>query len=367
MHAVRNLLRIGFGTTAVRWAQLGYGRTSSTSTQQVTARNLFGFKDGTNNLKAEEPDLLDEHVWVQKGDGPDWMTGGTYLVARRIRMHIETWDRAPLDEQELVVGRTKGNGAPLGGTGEFEPANYRSIDANGTPVIPVNSHIRLASAESLNGIKILRRGFNFVAGADDRGHLNAGLFFICFVRNPQTQFVPMQRMLAANDTMMDYIQHTGSAVFACPPGLREGEYWGQQLLRARLTDRAEPQSPIRRDEEYNGMRESGGRARKRRRNVLDDRRLDRVRASWLHRRALVPGATTSGCCGRRRSASSDQSRRFVFGLLTVGFRGSSRRLDRLDRRCGGRAARFVAQRAPISPRSGEGRGVPVGRGPHPAA
>jgi deferrochelatase/peroxidase EfeB len=230
VHAVRNLIRIGFGTTAVRWGQLGYGRTSSTSTQQPTARNLFGFKDGTNNLKAEEPDLLDEHVWVQRGDGPDWMTGGTYLIARRIRMHIETWDRAPLDEQELVVGRTKGTGAPLGGIGEFEPANYRSIDANGTPVIPMNSHIRLASAESLGGIKMLRRGFNFVDGADDRGHLNAGLFFICFVRNPQNQFVPMQRALAANDLMMDYIQHTGSAVFACPPGLREGEYWGQRLL-----------------------------------------------------------------------------------------------------------------------------------------
>ena len=230
VHAVRNLVRTGFGTTAVRWAQLGYGRTSSTSVQQPTARNLFGFKDGTNNLKAEAPDLLDEHVWVQGGDGPDWLTGGTYLVARRIRMHIETWDRAPLNEQELVVGRTKGTGSPLGATGEFEPANYRSIDANGTPVIPLNSHIRLASAESLNGIKILRRGFNFVDGSDDRGHLNAGLFFVCFVRNPHTQFVPMQRELAAKDAMMDYIQHTGSAMFACPPGLREGEYWGQRLL-----------------------------------------------------------------------------------------------------------------------------------------
>jgi deferrochelatase/peroxidase EfeB len=230
VHAVRNLIRIGFGTTAVRWGQFGYGRTSSTSTQQPTARNLFGFKDGTHNLKAEEPDLLDEHVWVQGGDGPDWMTGGTYLVARRIRMHIETWDRASLDEQEAVIGRTKGTGAPLGGTGEFEPANYRSIDANGTPVIPVNSHIRVAAAESLNGIKMLRRGFNFVAGSDDRGHLNAGLFFICFVRNPQTQFVPMQQALSANDAMREYIQHTGSAVFACPPGLREGEYWGQRLL-----------------------------------------------------------------------------------------------------------------------------------------
>lgn len=230
VHAVRNLSRIGFGTTAVRWAQLGYGRTSSTSTQQPTARNLFGFKDGTQNLKAEEPDLLDQHVWVQDGDGPGWMSGGTYLVARRIRMHIETWDRASLDEQEAVVGRTKGTGSPLGGTGEFEPANYRAIDANGTPVIPVDSHIRLASAESLNGIKILRRGFNFVSGSADDGHLNAGLFFICFVRNPQTQFVPMQRALAENDALMDYIQHTGSAVFACPPGLRDGEYWGQRLL-----------------------------------------------------------------------------------------------------------------------------------------
>src|SRR4029079_10448805 len=59
VHAVRNLIRLGFGTTSVRWAQQGYGRTSSTSEKQQTARNQFGFKDGTNNLKAEEPALLD--------------------------------------------------------------------------------------------------------------------------------------------------------------------------------------------------------------------------------------------------------------------------------------------------------------------
>ena len=230
VHAVRNLVRTGFGTTSVRWAQLGYGRTSSTSTTQSTARNLFGFKDGTNNLKAEETALLDEHVWVQRGDGPEWLVDGTYLVARRIQMHIETWDRASLNDQEAVVGRTKGTGAPLGGVHEFDPADYRATDANGTPVIPVTSHIRLASAESLNGVRILRRGFNFVAGADGLGHLNAGLFFVCFVRNPGTQFVPMQRALARSDAMMEYVEHTGSAVFACPPGLREGESWGQRLL-----------------------------------------------------------------------------------------------------------------------------------------
>jgi deferrochelatase/peroxidase EfeB len=229
-HAVRNLVRAGFGTTAVRWTQLGFGRTSSTTTTQSTPRNLFGFKDGTNNLKLEEPTQLRDHVWVQDSDGPDWMRNGTYLVARRIRMHLETWDRAPLNEQEAIIGRTKVEGAALGSASEFEPANYVATDANGTPVIPRDSHVRLASAESLNGIRILRRGYNFADGTDAAGHLDAGLFFVCFVRDPGAQFVPMQRALANNDAMMEYIVHTGSGLFACPPGLGDGEYWGQRIF-----------------------------------------------------------------------------------------------------------------------------------------
>jgi deferrochelatase/peroxidase EfeB len=91
-----------------RWSQLGFGRTSSTSRTQATPRNLMGFKDGTNNLKAEDTALLDKHVWVQPGDGPDWMTGGSYLVARCIRMMIEPWDRTNLAEQQTIIGRFKG-------------------------------------------------------------------------------------------------------------------------------------------------------------------------------------------------------------------------------------------------------------------
>ncbi|ODV05732.1 MAG: peroxidase [Pseudonocardia sp. SCN 73-27] len=230
VHAVRNLARIGFGTTSVRWSQLGFGRTSSTSTAQTTPRNLFGFKDGTNNVKAEEPDQLDDHVWVQPGDGPDWMTGGTYLVARRIRMHIETWDRTSLQEQEQIVGRSKGEGNPLSGQAEFDVADLNARGSDGNPAIAADAHIRLASAESLDGVRILRRGYNFVDGTDGRGRLDAGLFFIAFVRNPQTQFVPMQRVLAQQDPMMEYLQHTGSAMFACPPGLAGSDYWGSALL-----------------------------------------------------------------------------------------------------------------------------------------
>lgn len=225
VHAVRNLVRQGFGTTAVRWSQLGFGRTSSTSTAQATARNLFGFKDGTHNLKAEETELLDQHVWVRPGDGPAWLDGGSYLVARRIRMHVEIWDRTSLAEQEAIIGRSKGEGAPLSGRQEFDLADYSS------PAIAADAHIRLASADALGGVRILRRGYNFVDGSDGQGHLNAGLFFIAFMRDPHTQFVPMQSALARNDRMaLEYTEHTGSAVFACPAGLAEGAYWGQSLL-----------------------------------------------------------------------------------------------------------------------------------------
>jgi deferrochelatase/peroxidase EfeB len=230
VHAIRNLARIGFGAVSVRWSQLGFGRTSSTSRSQTTPRNLFGFKDGTNNIKGEDADALRDHVWVQPGDGPDWMIGGSYLVARRIRMHIETWDRTRRSEQEEIIGRAKGTGAAHGQTDEFDPVDLHVKGEGGKPMVADNAHIRLASAESLNGARILRRGYNFVDGSDGVGHLDAGLFFIAFNRDPRRQFVPMQQALAENDKMMEYIQHTGSAIFACPPGVQPEQFWGESLF-----------------------------------------------------------------------------------------------------------------------------------------
>ena len=98
------------------------------------------------------------------------------------------------------------------------------------PLIAEVAHIRLASAESLKGAKILRRGYNFTDGTDGLGHLDAGLFFICFNRDSRTQFVPMQRQLSAKDKMMEYLEHTGSGLFAVPPGVSRGGYWGETLF-----------------------------------------------------------------------------------------------------------------------------------------
>ncbi|MBB4688306.1 iron uptake transporter deferrochelatase/peroxidase subunit [Amycolatopsis jiangsuensis] len=230
VHAVRNLVRLGFGVTEVRWSQLGFGRSSSTSRTQQTPRNLFGFKDGTNNVKAEDTDVLRDQVWARPGDGQAWMAGGTYLVARRIRMHIETWDRETLDGQEQTVGRTKGSGAPLGQTGEFDQVDLDVGGAGGVPLIAPDAHIRLASHQTLRGARILRRGYNFVDGSDGVGHLEAGLFFLAFNRDTRTQYIPMQQVLSAKDAMMEYLQHTGSAHFAVPPGLTPTSSWGDGLF-----------------------------------------------------------------------------------------------------------------------------------------
>ena len=235
VHAVRNLARIGFGTVALRWSQLGFGRTSSTSTSQATPRNLFGFKDGTANLKAEDPDLLDKHVWVARGDdtGAEWLTGGSYLVARRINMHIETWDRTSLREQETNIGRDRANGAPLSGGTEFSAVDFATKGRGGTPIIDPRSHVRLAHPSTNGGVQMLRRGYNFTDGSNALGRIDAGLFFIAFVRNPDTHYIPMQTRLASQDRLQEYLQHTGSGLFAVPPGAAEGSYVGASLFEGR--------------------------------------------------------------------------------------------------------------------------------------
>ena len=230
VHAVRNLARIGFGTVRVRWSQLGFGRTSSTSTAQTTPRNLMGFKDGTSNIDAEDAAGLADHVWVQPGEGAGWMVGGSYLVARRIRMTIETWDRVSLAEQEAVIGRDKREGAPLTGTREHDEPDFAAVGSDGAPVMPATAHVRLAHPTQNGGARMLRRGYSFVDGTDGLGRLDAGLFFLAYMRDPRTSFVPVQQRLARSDALNEYLRHVGSAVFAVPPGVQEGEHWAQSLF-----------------------------------------------------------------------------------------------------------------------------------------
>jgi deferrochelatase/peroxidase EfeB len=228
-HAVRNLARIGMGVVEHNWLELGFGRTSTTSTAQQTPRNLLGFKDGTRNIKAEQAGLMNDHVWVGRETDQPWLRGGSYLVARKIRMFVENWDRDYLQDQENVIGRSKVNGAPLSGGSEFSEPDFTAAGADGQPAIPVRAHMRLASFEHNGGTRILRRGYSYTDGVDPQtGTLVGGLFFIAYMKNP-SQFVKLQTSLAT-DALNEYVHHVSSAVFACPPGVSPGRHWGDTLF-----------------------------------------------------------------------------------------------------------------------------------------
>jgi deferrochelatase/peroxidase EfeB len=231
-HVIRNFARLARGTAVMRWSQLGFGRTSTTSTAQVTPRNLMGFKDGTRNIKLEHQGDMNDFVWVGNETDQPWMKGGSYVVTRRIRMLIESWDTDYLADQENVIGRMKTTGAPIGGKNEFDPPDFRARK-HGEYVIPADSHVRLAAPEQNGGLKILRRGYSFTDGIDPTtGLLDAGLFFIAFQKNAHKQFVTLQTALGSNDSLNEYIRHTSSALFAVPPGLSgAGDWWGKALFR----------------------------------------------------------------------------------------------------------------------------------------
>ena len=230
LHAVRQLTRIGAGVVVPRWAQLGFVRTTGVDGSGGTPRNLHGFKDGTRNLATSDDELTRDQLWAQPEDGADWMVGGSYLVSRRIRMSIETWDRTSLREQEDVVGRHKGSGAPLGAADEHDEPDFTATSGDGDPVIPTDAHVRLAHPDQNAGAHLLRRGYSFADGVDRLGRMDAGLFFLAYQRDPRRQFVPIQARLSRSDRLNEYVRHESSGLWACPPGVAPGGAWGDTLL-----------------------------------------------------------------------------------------------------------------------------------------
>jgi len=230
-HVIRNLARIGRGAVQMRWSQLGFGRTSATTTGQSTPRNLMGFKDGTRNVRGDKIAQMNDHIWVGGAADQAWMTGGTYLVLRRIRMHIEGWDRDVLSDQQEIFGRTKHEGAPLTGSKELDVPDYAAKKPDGTPVVAADSHIRLVSPENNDGRSILRRGYSYTDGIDPAsGEFDAGLFFIAFMRDLQV-FIDLQNKLGSQDALNEYIKHVASGLFACPGGVEKvGDHWGSALF-----------------------------------------------------------------------------------------------------------------------------------------
>ncbi len=234
-HAVRQLARISYGAALLRWVQTGFSAASKT---RGTPRNLLGFKDGTMNPAGAS---VAPAVWVD-GENPSWMQGGSYMVARRIRIALEHWDRMSVAFQERTIGRHKQSGAPLSGKGEFDAPDFAAADADGNPVIPENAHMRLAAPANNGGAAMLRRSYSYDDGVSFTAErwppwrqaieYDAGLFFQCFQKDPRTAFIPIFGRLSKFDALNQFTTHGGSAIFACPPGATRDGYVGQKLFEA---------------------------------------------------------------------------------------------------------------------------------------
>lgn len=215
-HAARNLIRLATGKSSVNWLQEGF---ISGANSADTPRNLFGFKDGTANQLHQSTRGFDDVIWAGS-DEPSWMQGGTYMAYRKISMLLEVWDRSSLTDQEDTFGRYKQSGAPYGKATEFDTVEPSAL--------PVHSHVRLAKESKQ---QIHRRAYSYTDGIDARtGNVNAGLLFISYQKNPEKQFIPMLRMMQNQDLLNEYAVHIASGLYACPAGLKEGQYIGQAIL-----------------------------------------------------------------------------------------------------------------------------------------
>ena len=237
-HAVRQLARLANGKAQIKWVQSAF---LSQPGDGTTARNLMGFRDGTNNPPTKDPALMDKFIWA--GDeGPAWMRGGTYTVFRRIRITLEHWDNTEVSFQEAVFGRRKYSGAPLGKDKEFDAIDFGVKDGLGNPVVPENSHVRLSNRAQNNGMQLLRRSYSYNDGANfyierwppwrQELEYDAGLLFVAHQRDPRSAFIPINARLAASDLMNQFTTHVGSAVFALPPGAKPGSFIGAGLFDA---------------------------------------------------------------------------------------------------------------------------------------
>jgi deferrochelatase/peroxidase EfeB len=230
LHALRDIAKHTRGGMQIRWRIDGY---VSPPRPIGVPRNTFGFKDGIANPDVSDPAVARRLLWVSDGLGePRWAVGGSYHVIRLIRMYIEFWDRVSLQEQQQMIGRYRGNGAPLGQRTEADIPAYASDQANHH--VPLTAHIRLSNprTQSTEDSRIFRRGYNYDRSLDPAGDLDVGLIFNCFQQNLARQFEANQNRLS-NEPMADYIEPFGGGYFFALPGVRDHTDWlGRSLLAA---------------------------------------------------------------------------------------------------------------------------------------
>lgn len=78
--------------------------------------------------------------------------------------------------------------------------------------------------------RIFRRAYNYDAAQGGGEISDSGLIFVFYQADVERQFIPIQRRLDEMDMLNQWTTPVGSAVFAIPPGSREGGFIGEGLF-----------------------------------------------------------------------------------------------------------------------------------------
>lgn len=162
-------------------------------------RDLLGFVDGTENPQGTQA----ETAAVVGDDDPDY-AGGSYVHVQRYTHNLTAWNTLSVDEQELVIGRTKLEDSEIPDAAK-----------------PSNSHLALNTVTDRDGheLKIVRANMPF----GELGTGEVGTYFISYSADPDVPETMLRNMFLGNplgntDRILDFsTAHTGGLFFAPTP------------------------------------------------------------------------------------------------------------------------------------------------------
>lgn len=160
-------------------------------------RDLLGFVDGTEN-----PEGADRADAVLVGDEDAAFRGGSYVVVQKYLHDMAAWNALTVEEQELVVGRTKLDDLEL-------PDDVK----------PPDSHVAVNVIEDADGTErqILRDNMPFgTVGTDE-----FGTYFIGYAATPDVTERMLHRMFVGepegcHDRILDFSTALTGGLFFVP-------------------------------------------------------------------------------------------------------------------------------------------------------